>query len=62
MGHRVQLVAETNPISLPDSRWDKMIYPIRNCELYLKSTAPSHLSLDAMLMRLAGSSRHRVSV
>ncbi|MCE5313678.1 MAG: hypothetical protein ABFD49_01200 [Armatimonadota bacterium] len=56
------LMAETNPISLPDSRWDKMIYPIRDCELYLKSTAPSHLSLDAMLMRLAGSPRRRASV
>ncbi len=54
------LLAERTPLSLPDSRWDKMIYPIRDCEQYLKSLAPSHASLDALLMRLAGTVRmHR---
>lgn len=47
------LLAERTPLSLPDARWDKMIYPIRDCELYMKSLAPTHTSLDARLMRLA---------
>jgi len=47
------LLAERAPLSLPDARWDKMIYPIRDCELYMKSLAPTHTSLDARLMRLA---------
>lgn len=51
------LLAERTPLSLPDSRWDKMIYPIRDCEQYLKSRAPSHASLDALLMRLVGTAR-----
>jgi len=46
------LLAERCPLSLPDARWDKMIYPIRDCEQYLKSIAPSHLSLDAMMITL----------
>ena len=46
------LLAERAPLSLPDSRWDKMIYPIRDCEQYMKSLAPSHTSLDARLTRL----------
>jgi len=51
------LLAERSPLSLPDSRWDKMIYPIRDCEQYLKSRAPSHAMLDAMLLRLTSASR-----
>ncbi|MGI6296083.1 MAG: hypothetical protein ACOX3G_08325 [Armatimonadota bacterium] len=47
------LLAERAPLSLPDSRWDKMIYPIRDCEMFMKSCAPSHTSLDARLMRLS---------
>jgi len=47
------LLAERAPLSLPDSRWDKMIYPIRDCELYMKSLAPTHTNLDARLARLA---------
>ena len=46
------LLAERAPLSLPDSRWDKMIYPIRDCEMFMKSLAPSHTNLDARLMRL----------
>lgn len=46
------LLAERAPLSLPDSRWDKMIYPIRDCEQYMKSVAPTHTHLDARLMRL----------
>ncbi len=51
------LLAERSPLSLPDSRWDKMIYPIRDCELYLKSRAPSHAMLDALLVRLVSAAR-----
>ncbi|MCE5200316.1 MAG: hypothetical protein ABFD54_13455 [Armatimonadota bacterium] len=47
------LLAERCPLSLPDFRWDKMIYPIRDCEQYLKSLAPTHTSLDAMLIKLS---------
>ena len=45
------LLAERTPLSLPDSRWDRMIYPIRDCEQYLKSLAPSRVMLDAALMQ-----------
>lgn len=41
------LMAEVHPVSLPDPRWDKMIYPIRDCEMYLKSFAPSKIRLEA---------------
>ena len=34
------LCAETAPLSLPDARWDRLIYPIRDCEQYLRSRAP----------------------
>lgn len=31
------ILAETAPIALPDARWDKMVYGIRDCEQFLKS-------------------------
>jgi hypothetical protein len=34
------LLAETAPVSLPDARWDRLIYPIRDCEQFLKARAP----------------------
>jgi hypothetical protein len=34
------LMAERRPLSLPDNRWDRMIYPIRDCEQYLRSHEP----------------------
>lgn len=34
------LLTETAPISLPDARWDRLIYPIRDCEQYLRARAP----------------------
>jgi hypothetical protein len=34
------LMAERRPLALPDSRWDRMIYPIRDCEQYLRSHEP----------------------
>ncbi len=34
------ILTETRPLALPDSRWDRMIYPIRDCEMYLRSLEP----------------------
>jgi hypothetical protein len=31
------LLAERAPVALPDSRWDVMVYGIRECEQYLTS-------------------------
>ncbi len=39
------IMTERRPLSLPDSRWDKMIYPIRDCEQFLRSQEPSKSSL-----------------
>ncbi len=47
------LLAERVPISLPDSRWDRMLYPIYDCEQFLRSRAPSKTVLDAVLIRFA---------
>ncbi len=35
------LLTECRPLSKPDSRWDRMIYPIRDCEQFLRSQEPS---------------------
>lgn len=34
------ILTEARPLALPDSRWDRMIYPIRDCEMYLRSLEP----------------------
>jgi hypothetical protein len=31
------ILAEASPVSLPDSRWDKMVYGIRDCEEFLRA-------------------------
>lgn len=31
------ILAETTPLSIPDARWDKMIYGIRDCEEFLRA-------------------------
>jgi hypothetical protein len=31
------ILAEAAPIALPDARWDKMVYGIRDCEQFLKA-------------------------
>jgi hypothetical protein len=41
------LMAERYPLSLPDSRWDRLIYPIRDCEEYLRSLAPTRVMMEA---------------
>ena len=33
------ILAEVSPLALPDARWDRMIYPIRDCEEYLRAIA-----------------------
>ncbi len=43
------LMAERQPLSAPDPRWDKLFYPIHDCEEYLRSIAPSVTLMDAML-------------
>lgn len=35
------LLHETAPIALPDPRWDVLLYPIRDCEGYLRARMPS---------------------
>ncbi len=47
------LLAERTPVSLPDFRWDRMLYPIRDCEQYLKSLAPTKIMLEAAAVRLS---------
>lgn len=54
------LLAERAPLSMPDARWDRMIYPIRDCELYLKSLAPAHATLDALLLKLTAVARQTI--
>ena len=46
------LMAERTPLSLPDSRWDRLLYPIRDCEQYLRSLAPSQVAIEAALAGL----------
>lgn len=33
------ILAEASPLALPDARWDKMVYGIRDCEEYLRAIA-----------------------
>ncbi len=35
------LLAETTPLALPDPRWHVMLYPIRDCEQYLRARMPT---------------------
>lgn len=44
------LLAERRPLSLPDSRWDRMFYPIRDCEQFLRSVAPTRTMLEASMI------------
>ncbi|MBW3623067.1 MAG: hypothetical protein KY468_06605 [Armatimonadetes bacterium] len=43
------LMAERQPLASPGPRWDKLLYPIHDCEEYLRSIAPSHAVMDGML-------------
>jgi hypothetical protein len=31
------ILAEATPVALPDSRWDKMVYGVRDCEEFLRA-------------------------
>jgi hypothetical protein len=31
------VLAEALPLAVPDARWDKMVYGIRDCEEFLKA-------------------------
>jgi hypothetical protein len=33
------IMAERAPLAMPDARWDRMVYGIRDCEEYLRATA-----------------------
>jgi hypothetical protein len=33
------ILAERAPLSLPDARWDRMVYGVHDCEQYLRATA-----------------------
>lgn len=43
------LLAERAPLSLPDARYDRMIYPIRLVEKHLKARQPSEPAIRAIL-------------
>ena len=43
------VMAERSPISLPDLRFDRLLYPIRAVELLLKSRHPSRQSIQALI-------------
>lgn len=46
------LLQETRPMSLPDPRYDRLLYPLRMCEEHLRSRAPSELVMRTALERL----------
>ncbi len=43
------ILAERAPLSLPDPRYDRMLYPIRLVEQYLKSRLPSESAIRGLL-------------
>ncbi len=42
------ILLETKPVAFPASRWDRMIYPVKYCEDYLKSKAPTRIMIDSL--------------
>lgn len=42
------ILLETRPVAFPEARWDRMIYPIKYCEDYLKSKAPSWAVIESL--------------
>lgn len=47
------LLQETRPLSLPDPRYDRLIYPFRMCEQHLRSRAPSEAVMRSAMERFA---------
>lgn len=43
------LMAERRPLSRPDPRWDRLVYPIYECEQFLKALGPSRRLLEGFL-------------
>ncbi|MDW8107910.1 MAG: hypothetical protein RMK45_10605 [Armatimonadota bacterium] len=46
------LLQETRPLSLPDPRYDRLLYPLRMCELHLRSRAPSEAVMRTAVERV----------
>jgi hypothetical protein len=36
------------PLSVPDTRYDRLLYPMRDCEQYLRALTPSTAQLEAL--------------
>lgn len=45
------LMQETRPLSLPDPRYDRLLYPFRMCEQHLRSRAPSQAVMRTAIER-----------
>jgi hypothetical protein len=35
------LLSELSPLALPNSQWDRVLYPIHDCQQFLRARAPS---------------------
>lgn len=46
------LLQETRPMSLPDPRYDRLLYPFRMCEQHLRSRAPSEAVMRTAIERV----------
>ena len=42
------ILSERNPISAPDERWDRLLYPIHDCEFFLRTFLPSIAYFEAL--------------
>lgn len=42
------LLQDRVPLSVPDPRYDRLLYPIRDCEQYLRAIAPSKAQIEAL--------------
>lgn len=56
------LLQETRPLSLPDPRYDRLLYPFRMCEQYLRSRAPSEAVMRTAVERVGDISALRTTV
>lgn len=43
------LLQDRVPLSVPDPRYDRLLYPMRDCEQYLRAIAPSPAQLEALV-------------
>ncbi len=43
------LLQDRVPLSVPDPRYDRLLYPMRDCEQYLRAIAPSTAQLEALV-------------